>query len=316
MKNKRILVTGGSGFIGSNLVHRLLSEGSNIAVMVRYGNVMKNERLRDCWDDITIIEADLRNRGALGAINEFSPEVIMHLAAYNHVGQSFTQVEECFDVNAKGTANLFDICEGVEKFVYMSTSEVYGFQKEVPFIETMTPEPMSPYSITKYAGELYCRMKQRMDSDTSIVLLRPFNTFGPYQSAKAVIPELIINCLLGNSIQTTKGEQTREFNYVENIVDGLIKAAAYPEKIDGIINIAAGEEIAICDLVKKIAELTNTKSEIHIGSLPYRPNEIFRMYADSTRARDLLGWEPTISLEQGLKKTVEWFANNYIDSLK
>ena len=155
-------------------------------------------------------------------------------------------------------------------------------------------------------------MKQRMDSDTSIVLLRPFNTFGPYQSAKAVIPELIINCLLGNSIQTTKGEQTREFNYVENIVDGLIKAAVYPERIDGIINIAAGEEIAICDLVKKIAELTDTKSEIHIGAIPYRPNEIFRMYADSTRVRDLLGWVPEISLEQGLKRTVEWYANNYV----
>src|SRR5947209_4049624 len=108
MKNKRVLVTGGSGFIGSHLVERLLREGSQVAVTVRYGNVMKNERLRHCWDDIRIIEADLRNRGALAGIGEFAPEVVFHLAAYNHVGQSFVQVEECFDVNAKGTANLLD----------------------------------------------------------------------------------------------------------------------------------------------------------------------------------------------------------------
>ncbi len=316
MNFRRFLVTGGSGFIGSNLVHRLISDGVDVAVTVRYGNVMKNERLRDCWDDIHVIEADLRNRGALTAINEFKPEIILHLAAYNHVGQSFNQVEECFDVNAKGTANLLDVCEGVEKFVYISTSEVYGFQETVPFIETMTPEPMSPYAITKYAGELYCRMKQRMGGKPSIVLLRPFNTFGPYQSAKAIIPELIIKCLLGKPIKTTKGEQTREFNFVDNIVDGIIKAAAYPERIDGIINIAAGEEVAICDLVRKIAELTNTTSEIHIGALPYRPNEIWRMYADSTRARETLGWVPEIKLEEGLKWTVDWFANNYIDQFK
>ena len=119
MKGKRVLVTGGSGFIGSHLVHRLLAEGAEVGVTVRYGNVMKNERLRDCWSDIRIIEADLRNRGALDAgFRDFPPEAVFHLAAYNHVGQSFVQVEECFDVNAKGTANLLDTCVSAEKFVY------------------------------------------------------------------------------------------------------------------------------------------------------------------------------------------------------
>ncbi|HEV2707702.1 MAG TPA: GDP-mannose 4,6-dehydratase [Pyrinomonadaceae bacterium] len=315
MKQKRVLVTGGSGFIGSHLVHRLLSDGAHVAVTVRYGNVMKNERLRDCWDDITVIEADLRNRGALACILDFEPEVVFHLAAYNHVGQSFVQVEECFDVNAKGTANLLDTCTGVERFVYMSTSEVYGHQTEVPFVETMCPEPISPYAITKYTGELYCRMKQRIGGDTSVVILRPFNTFGPYQSAKAVIPELIINCLRGNPIQTTKGEQTREFNYVENIVDGLVMAGAHAERLDGVMNLAAGEEVSIRDLVRKIAELTGTRSAIEIGALPYRPTEIWRMFADSSRARQTIGWEPRISLEEGLRRTVEWFRGYYRDEL-
>jgi nucleoside-diphosphate-sugar epimerase len=317
MKNKRVLVTGGSGFIASHLVSRLLADGADVAVMVRYGNVMKNERLRHCWDDIRVIEADLRNRGALATVGEFAPEVVFHLAAYNHVGQSFVQVEECFDVNAKGTANLLDTCgPSVEKFVYMSTSEVYGHQAEVPFVESMSPQPISPYSITKYAGELYCQMKQRIGGDPSVVILRCFNTFGPYQSAKAVIPELIINCLRGEAIKTTKGEQTREFNFVSNIVDGLVMAATHADKIDGPVNIAAGEEISIHDLVSKIAELTGTRATIDVGALPYRPTEIWRMYADGTRAREVLGWSPQVSLEEGLRRTIEWYREYYREELQ
>ncbi len=316
MTQRRMLVTGGSGFIGSHLVHRLLREGAEVGVTVRYRDVIRNERLRDCWDELRVFEADVRNRGALEIVRRFAPEVVFHLAAYNHVGQSFAQVEECFDVNAKGTANILDVCgDGAEKFIYVSTSEVYGHQTTVPFDETMNPEPISPYAITKYAGELYCRMKQRIGGDTSIIILRPFNTFGPYQSAKAVIPELIINCLRGNPLRTTTGEQTREFNYVGNIVEGLVRAANHPERIDGVMNLAAGEEVSIRELVSKIAALTNTQSQIETGALPYRPNEIFRMYADGSRARRMLGWQPEVGLDEGLKLTVEWFRRYYRDEL-
>lgn len=307
LQGSRVVVTGGSGFIPSHLVRRCLSEGARVAVTVRYGNIVKNERLRDIWDDIEVIEADLRNRGALEQIKPWKPNHVFHLAAYNHVGQSFTQVEECFDVNAKGTANLLDTCGPVDKFVYMSTSEVYGHQASVPFVETMTPDPISPYAITKYAGELYCRLKQRMAGSFPIVVVRPFNVFGPYQSSKAVIPELILNCLRGSPVRTTKGEQTREFNYVSDIVDGLIRAALHPKPIEGPINIAAGEEVRICDLVRTIAELTETKSNVEIGALPYRPTEIWRMYADATRAHEILGWKPQVPLREGLRQTVAWF---------
>ncbi|MCI0574241.1 MAG: SDR family NAD(P)-dependent oxidoreductase, partial [Myxococcaceae bacterium] len=306
MKGKRVVVTGGSGFIGSHLVKRLLEQGAQVAVTVRYGNVMKNERLREEWARIKVIEADLRNRGALTEVARFDPQVVFHLAAYNHVGESFRQVEECFDVNARGTANLLDVVPGSEAFIYMSTSEVYGHQVSVPFMETMNPEPISPYAITKYAGELYCRMKQRMKGSGRIVVLRPFNAYGPYQSSKAIIPELIINCLKGRPIRTTKGEQTREFNYVGNLVDGLLAAAEHPDRIEGSVNLASGEEVAICDLVKTIAELTGTRSSIEIGALEYRPTEIWRMFADSTRAHTLFGWTPRLGLHEGLKRTVEW----------
>jgi nucleoside-diphosphate-sugar epimerase len=307
MKDKRVLVTGGSGFIGSHLIRQLRKAGADVAVTVRYGNIVKNIRLAECWNDIRVIEADLRNRGALDAIRDFAPQVVFHLAAYHHVGQSFKQVEECFDVNAKGSANLFDVCTEAEKFVYVATSEVYGHQESVPFIETMQPMPMSPYAITKYAGELYARMKQRIGGAMSIVILRPFNAYGPYQSTKAIIPELIIKSLRGEPIRTTCGEQTREFNFVTNLTDGMIKAAEHPGRIDGPINLSAAEEIQICKLVRKIAEITQTRSSIEIGALSYRPNEIWRMYGDSTRAHDVLGWKPAINLEQGLSLTVDWF---------
>jgi UDP-glucose 4-epimerase len=306
MKEKRVLVTGGSGFIGSHLVKSLLQQGAKVAVTVRYGNIVKNIRLADCWSCIDVIEADLRNRGALEAIQRFDPEVVFHLAAYQHVGQSFSQVEECFDVNAKGTANLLDTCRKAPKFVYIATSEVYGLQDSVPFIETMEPRPLSPYAITKYAGEMYCRMQQQIGGGPSIVMLRPFNAFGPYQSTKAIIPELILKALRGEPIRTTPGEQTREFNFVTNLTDGMIGAAQHAEKIEGPMNIAGGEEVPIRDLVRKIVDLTESRSSVEIGALPYRPNEIWRMRGDATRARQVLGWKPQVSLEQGLKITIDW----------
>lgn len=313
MSGKRVLVTGGSGFIPSHLVERLMQDGCEVAVTVRYGNPIKNERLKSYWDDILPIEADLRNRGALEkGLQDFRPDTVYHLAAYNHVGQSFYQVEECFDVNAKGSANILDACEMVgcvERFVYMSTSEVYGKQDSVPFEEAMTPRPISPYAITKYSGELYCRMKQQMSGNMSITIVRPFNVFGPYQSSKAVIPELILNCLNGNPVRTTKGEQTREFNYVDDIVAGLVLAGNIENSFDGPVNLAAAEEVSIRDLVLKIAELTGSSSKIEIGAIPYRPTEIWRMYADNTRAQEILGWSPKVSLEDGLAKTIDWFRN-------
>ncbi|MGC2660299.1 MAG: GDP-mannose 4,6-dehydratase [Bryobacteraceae bacterium] len=316
LKGKKVLVTGGSGFIGSHLVSRLLGEGCAVAVVVRYGNVMRCERLRDIWGKLTIIEADLRNRGSLEAIHDYKPEIVYHLAAYNHVGESFRQVEECFDVNGKGTANLLDVaqkCAG--KFLYLSTSEVYGLQTQVPFVETMTPEPISPYSISKYAGELYCRMQQRRTDSIPTVIVRGFNAFGPYQSSKAIIPELIISCLRGDPIRTTAGEQTREFCYVSNLVDGIVAASQHDTPIEGVTNIATGEEVRIRDLVTKIAQITGTESAIAIGALPYRPTEIWRMAGDNGRAKQILGWKPSVFLEEGLRTTIDWF-REYLGSYR
>ncbi len=317
MKNKRFLVTGGAGFIGSHLTRRLVSMGAEVAVVVKYKSIIDSVRLSSIWNDISIIEADLRNIDSLRQFTKKSYDIIFHLSAYNHVGDSFLHVNEAMMSNAIATANLLEFAPEFGRFVYVSSSEVYGLQESVPFHEDFTPFPISPYAIGKYAGELFTRMK-RHQTKQPIACVRPFNTFGPYQSERAVIPELIIKCLRGLPVQTTEGKQTREFNYVDNIVDGLIVSAEIDPILEQPVNIGSKQEIAICDLVRKIYELSNSTSELQIGALPNRPTEIWRMSADNSRAEQLLGWKPKISFEQGLIRTIEWYSkyiNLFYDAL-
>jgi nucleoside-diphosphate-sugar epimerase len=170
------------------------------------------------------------------------------------------------------------------------------------------PFPISPYSIGKYSGELYARMK-RHQTGKEIIALRPFNTFGPYQSERAVIPELIIRCLRGLAIRTTEGKQTREFNYVDNIVDGFIAAATIENVPESVVNLGSGEEIAIRDLVQMIHQKTESKSSLEIGALPNRPTEIWRMSSEAEIAKENFGWSPNIKFEEGLERTIAWYRN-------
>lgn len=309
--SKTVLVTGGAGFIGSHLVRKLIAQGCAVTVMVKYNSIIDNVRLANVWDHLEIIEADLRNVDSLRQLRERNFSAVYHMAAYNHVGDSFIHVNEALISNTVGTANLLECGMKYDSFVYMSTSECYGLQNEVPFKESATAFPISPYAVGKYAGELYARFKRHQTGEP-IVCIRPFNTFGPYQSEKAVIPELIIRCLRGLPVITTEGKQTREFNYIDNQVDGILAAAAAVPPFDGIINIGSCQEIAICDLVLKIHELCGTDAELRIGALPTRPTEIWRMSSDNTLAKEVLGWSPAIAFDDGLARTVEWF-RDYLD---
>jgi UDP-glucose 4-epimerase len=312
MNNRQVLVTGGAGFIGSHLTKRLVHLGARVSVLVKYKSIIDNIRLAPIWRDVNIIEADLRNIDSLRGLKDQPRfDVVFHLAAYNHVGDSFLHVNEALISNAVATANLLEFLPECGRFVYTSTSEVYGYQLSIPFQEDATPVPISPYAIGKYAGELYARMK-RHQTNRPIVCIRPFNTFGPYQSDRAVIPELIIKCLLGSPIETTEGIQTREFNYVDNIVDGFLAAAAVDPPPAQVINIGSNREIAIRDLIHKIHALADSRSELRIGALPNRPTEIWRMCADHARAEEILGWRPKIAFEEGLTRTIDWY-RRYLD---
>tara|TARA_Y100001970_G_scaffold291827_1_gene430527 strand:+ start:1860 stop:2825 length:966 start_codon:yes stop_codon:yes gene_type:complete len=307
LKNKKILVTGGAGFIGSHLVKRLLDLKAKVFVTVKYNSIMDSVRLVSVWDKINIIEADLRNTDSVIEMKKFKFDTVFHLAAYNHVGDSFKHVLENINSNFISTVNLLNNGPKFKKFVHIGSSEIYGQQKVVPFNVKEKPNPMSPYALTKYSSELFSILKSK-ESKNNILCIRPFNTFGPHQSEKAIIPEIIIKCLQNNEIKTTKGLQTREFNYIQNIIDGILILNSKVKHQVEPINLGSNKPIKIKDLVKKIKKFTSSKSKVKMGSLKYRPNEIWRMQANNKEAK-LKGWKPKIDFDEGLKFTIKWYKN-------
>ena len=222
----RALVTGAGGFIGSHLVRRLLDDGVEVHGVTSAVSSVYPIRLVDLRDRITLHEANLADRGAMDTLVDSSrPTHVFHLGAYTHVGKSWQRVDECVQANVQGTVNLLQALagSGYTRFLNMGTSEIYG-DIEAPFREDKPVNPISPYSASKYAAERFCRVFFQ-GYGSPIVLLRPFNAYGPGQTADRVIPEIIIRALRGQDLRMTQGRQTREFNFVEDIVDGLVRAA-------------------------------------------------------------------------------------------
>ena len=222
------------------------------------------------------------------------------------MGDSFKHVSENINSNLISTINLLNHGPKFKKFIHIGTSEMYGLQKKVPFDVQETPNPMSPYSLAKLSSESYVRLKARQ-SKINIACIRPFNTFGPYQSEKAIIPEMIIKCLRGEEIRTTLGKQTREFNFIDNIIDGFLLIAKKVNNEDTPINLGNNQPIKIKDLVKKIHFLTNSNSILKIGSIKYRPNEIWKMQANNKIITNKLKWKPQVDFNTGIKKTITWY---------
>ena len=303
---KKILITGGAGFIGSHLVKRLIESKAKVSVIVKYNSIIDCPRISKYWKQIEIIEADLRNTDSVLSFKNLKFDYIFHLAAYNHVGDSFKHVSENINSNLISTINLLNHGPKFKKFIHIGTSEMYGLQKKIPFDVQETPNPMSPYSLAKLSSESYVRLKAR-ESKINIACIRPFNTFGPYQSEKAIIPEIIIKCLRGEEIKTTPGKQTREFNFIDNIIDGFLLITKKVNNEDTPINLGSNQPIQIKDLVKKIHFLTNSNSILKIGSIKYRPNEIWKMQANNKIITNKLKWKPQVDFNTGIKKTITWY---------
>jgi len=265
-------------------------------------------RLVDIRDRITLYGGNLNDSGAMASVVERAdPKIVFHLGAYTHVGKSWDRVDECIQTNIHGTVNLLQALarSGYERFVYTSTSEVYG-DVAVPFREDSVVDPLSPYAVSKYAGERFCRMLHRGRS-WPIVVVRPFNAYGPAQSPDRVIPEIIVKALRNERLAMTEGRQTREFNYVEDLAEGFIKAATVPGIEGDVFNIGGGEEISMRDLAKTILGLMGDPIVAELGALPNRPTEIWSMRSDVSKARDRLGLAPATPLEEGLEKTIDWY---------
>ena len=271
-------------------------------------------RLVDLRDSITLHEGSLTDRSAMDVLaTTAKPDYVFHLGAYTHVGKSWERVDECVQVNVQGTVNLLQALapRGYERFVYTGTSEIYG-DVEVPFREDGPVNPISPYSVAKYAGERYCQMFVQGRS-WPIVMLRPFNAYGPWQTPDRVIPEIIGRAVRGEPVRMTQGRQTREFNFVEDLADGFVRTATAEGVVGEVVNLGCGEEISMRDLASTLLRLMGDPVTVDFGALPDRPTEIWRMRADNTKARDLLGWTPKVSLEDGLRRTIAWYRDELAD---
>ena len=308
LEGARVLITGSDGFIGSHVTRRLVAEGAEVHALTAEVSSVFPRRLLDLRGKIIIHEGNLMDRGAMDTVARSSkPNYVFHLGAYTHVGKSWQRIDECIQANIQGTMNLLQAVadQGYERFVNTGTSEIYG-DIDVPFREDAVVNPISPYSVSKYAAERFCRLFQRAYG-WPIVMLRPFNAYGPAQSPDRVIPEIIVRALRKEQLKMTQGRQTREFNYVEDLADGFVKAATAPDADGEVFNIGGGEEISMRDVATTILDVMGNPIEPQFGALPERPTEIMRMYCDSTKARERLGWAPRHSLREGLEKTIEWY---------
>lgn len=308
LTGRRVLVTGASGFIGSHLTRRLVADGAEVHALTSSVSSIYPARLLDVRESITLHEASLDDRGAMQLLAErVRPDYVFHLGAYTHVGKSWQRIDECIQVNIQGTVNLLMALAptGFTRFVNVGTSEIYG-DVAVPFVEDGPVHPISPYSVSKHAAEEYARLFGAAMS-LPVVRVRPFNAYGPMQSPDRIIPETITRGLQGQPMRMTQGSQTREFNYVEDLADGLVRVATAPG-IDGeLFNLGCGRETSIRDVATLTLKLMGDPITPEFGVLEERPIEIPRMYADTTKTVERLGWSPATSLEAGLTRTIEWY---------
>lgn len=307
---KRVLVTGAGGFIGSHLTERLVRLGASVKALVHY-NALGNWGWLDqspVRDQVEVGAGDICDRDSVGRAMQ-NVEVVFHLAALIAIPYSYHAPASYIRTNVDGTLNVLQAARttGVERFVHTSTSEVYGTARYVPIDEAHPLIGQSPYSASKIGAdklaESFC-----LSFNLPLVTVRPFNTFGPRQSARAVIPAIIIQCLTKECVRLGSLHPVRDLNYVADTVEGFVLAAAVPEAVGQTINLGAGRGISVEDLARLIARLAGRTVTIQRDPQRVRPDksEVDRLLADNTLAAKLLGWTPAVPLEDGLTRTIEW----------
>ncbi len=313
-QGKRVLVTGAGGFIGSHLAERLVREGAKVRAMVRYGSAGRWGWLDDSplVKEMEIFAGDIRDSGNVRRAME-ECDAVLHLAALIAIPYSYHAPDSYVRTNIDGTLNVLEAARLLKtpRIVHTSTSEVYGTALRVPIDEDHPLQGQSPYSATKIGADKLVESYYR-SFDLPVVTIRPFNTYGPRQSTRAVIPTIITQAIAGAEIRLGSLTPTRDLNYVSNTVDGFLKGASVAGIEGETINLGSGEEISVGDLAKSIVRLVGRDVPIVTEEQRLRPekSEVNRLLADNSRARDRLGWKPEVSFEQGLKQTIEWMRSH------
>jgi dTDP-glucose 4,6-dehydratase len=314
LSGQRCVVTGAAGFIGSHLVEALVRDGAHVTAMVHYNAL----GLRGWLDDspaaagLEVVAGDLTDRDSVGSIVR-GADVVFHLGALIAIPYSYAAPESYVRTNVLGTLNVLQAARdaGVRRVVHTSTSEVYGSARYVPIDEAHPLQGQSPYSASKIGADKIAEA-YFASFEVPVVTVRPFNTYGPRQSARAVIPTIITQCLAGGEVKLGSLAPTRDLTFVDDTVRGFVRAALVPDVAGETINLGTGREISIGDLAALIAALTGATPRIVEDAPRLRParSEVERLLSDNRKAKRLLQWEPAVTLEEGLARTVEWFRAN------
>jgi nucleoside-diphosphate-sugar epimerase len=305
-----VLVTGGAGFIGSNLAEELIRQGAKVKIIDDLSTGFR-ENLEEIRGDFDFIEGSLNDADKLRKAVE-ETEIIFHQAALPSVFRSVENPSATHEACVNATFNLLNAAKenNVKRLVYAASSSAYGDQPTLPKIETMRPEPLSPYAGAKLMGEYYCQVFSRV-YNLETVSLRYFNVFGPRQNPSSMYSGVIsrfIDALMKNETPVIygDGEQSRDFTYIANIVDANIKAAQTAEGIGEVMNAANGERISLNELLEVLKKITG-KPDVTADYQPERKGDVKHSQADNTRAVELLGYEKLVGLEEGLEKTIDWW---------
>lgn len=311
---RQVLVTGAGGFIGSHLAEALTRAGAGVRAMVHYNSAGRRGWLdaSPVQSEMEIVAGDITDAGSVTAAMQ-GRDTVFHLAALIAIPYSYVAPSSYVQTNIVGTLNVLEAARklGTERIAHTSTSEVYGTAIQVPIHETHPLQGQSPYSATKIGADKLVESYFR-SFETPIVTVRPFNTYGPRQSARAVLPTIITQCLAGRRIKLGSVTPTRDLNYVGDTVRGFMMSVVDDKAVGRTVNIGSGREISVGDLAMTVARLLGVEPDIECDEKRLRPggSEVERLLADNTLAGQLIGWQPQVTLEEGLSRTIDWFREN------
>ena len=316
IKGKKVLVTGAGGFVGSHLVEALAKRGAGVRALVHYNSRNDWGMLEDApkrtISSIEVVTGDLKDADCVREAVR-GRQVVFHLGALIGIPYSYVNPRDVVDTNVNGTLNVLAAALDweVEKLVHTSTSEIYGTAQYVPMDENHPVNPQSPYAASKSSADLLALSFHR-SFDLPVGVIRPFNVYGPRQSARAVIPSVITQALSKNNINLGSVFPTRDLTYVQDTVRGFIDFAECDKTVGQVVNLGSGCEVSIEQVVAVVSECLGNRIKIQPDKSRIRPrkSEVERLFSDSSKARRLFGWQPRVKLEDGMEKTIIWYRKN------